>query len=96
MKLRAFVSGAVIAGLLSGVSAFVHADDHHPGWGDYDEHHEWHPGGWWFEHHPDWVRGHHPDWAKKGDWDDHHHWHERGWWKEHDAKWTHKHHPDWF
>jgi hypothetical protein len=54
------------------------------------------PGGWWFEHHPDWVRGHHPDWAKQGDWDDHHHWHERGWWKEHDAKWTHKHHPDWF
>ena len=45
MKLRAFVASAVIAGFLSAVPALVHADEYHHGWGDYDEHHEWHPGG---------------------------------------------------
>ena len=96
MKLRAFVASAVIAGFLSAVPALVHADEYHHGWGDYDEHHEWHPGGWWFENHPDWVRVHHPEWARNGDWDEHRHWHDRDWWKEYHARWAHKHHHDWF
>jgi hypothetical protein len=95
MKLRTLVAGAVIAGFLSGVPIFVRAQEH-PGWGDYDEHHQWHPGNWWLENHPNWAREHHPEWAKRGDWDEHHHWHDRDWWKGHRGDWARKHHPDWF
>ncbi len=96
MKLRTLVAGAVVAGFLgAGVPTLVHAQEH-PGMGDYDEHHMWHPSSWWNENHPDWVRAHHPEWAKNGDWDKHHRWHERQWWISHHEKWAHQHHPEWF
>ncbi len=31
-------------------------------YGDWDEHHEWHPRDWWVGHREDWVEHHHPDW----------------------------------
>ncbi|HUO04755.1 MAG TPA: hypothetical protein VMU16_06110 [Candidatus Binataceae bacterium] len=44
------------------------------GWGDYDDHHEWHDYGWWQEHHPNWARKHHPEWyANKEAIEEHHH-----------------------
>ena len=95
MKFRTFITSIFIAGFLSGIPTMVHAKKP-PGWGDYDEHHEWHHSGWWLEHHPNWVRTHHPEWALNGDWDKHHHWHDRDWWKAHHAQWSHEHHPDWF
>ena len=38
------------------------------GFGDYDEGHQWHDAGWWWQNHPDWVRQNHPTWW--GDYDD--------------------------
>jgi hypothetical protein len=93
MKLSVFVATAVIAGLLAGVPALVHADEYHHRWGDYDEHHEWQAGHWQFENHPNWVRAQHPKLTTNGDWDEHH-WHS-DWRKEHHARWTHRHHHDW-
>jgi hypothetical protein len=97
MKIRRIVASAVIAAFLGGLPALAHAAPYHPGWGDYDVHHAWHPDYWWMENHPNWVRAHHPEWAKNGDWDEHHHyWHDRSWWVRHDPEWVHKHHHDWF
>jgi hypothetical protein len=96
MRLRTWVTGAVVAGFLfAGVPALVHAQEHQD-WGDYDEQHAWHSGDWWEDHHPEWVKKHHPEWAEHGDWDEHHHWRDREWWKRHHAKWARKHHPGWF
>ncbi len=91
MKLRRFVAGVLVLGFLAGVPIVAHA-----AWGDYDDHHVWHSGDWWFDHDPAWVKAHHPDWYERGDFDDHHHWHDRAWWKAHDPKWAHEHHHDWW
>ena len=56
-----------------------------PNWGDYDEHHEWHDAGWWWNNRADWVRAHHPEWW--GDYDETHHW-QPAWW------WWHERHKD--
>jgi hypothetical protein len=96
MKMRGLVASLVIAGFLSGVPALAHADQLYHGWGDYDQHHEWHSSDWWLDNHPNWVKAHHPQWAKNGDWDDQHHWHDRHWWKKHDPNWAREHHHDWF
>jgi hypothetical protein len=99
LKLRTIAAAALMATLFAGpVMAQMAVPPPPPhGYGDYDEHHQWHDQSWWYENHPNWVNQHHPDWDKAGAWDaDHHHWHDRQWWIHNHPKWVHEHHPHWY
>ena len=93
MKIRRFLVMAAVAIGFSVLPLVAHADEHHHGLGDYDQHHEWHDAGWWDSHDPRWVEQHHADW---GAYDSHHHWHDRSWWIHNHRNWVQKHHHDWF
>jgi hypothetical protein len=96
LKLKTLVTAALFTSMLAGPAMAQMAAPPPGGYGAYDEHHQWHDQGWWYDNHPDWVAKNHPGWGNDGDWDEHHHWHNRHWWMENHPKWVHEHHPHWF
>ena len=82
--LFAIPAAALIGGALMLQGCFYEEDHAYPAYGyygggptivygDWDEHHYWHPRDWWVGHREEWVEHHHPDWLAFRE----HHHHDR-------------------